>query len=50
MSGEPQDKKNAEAPPPCPTCKGTGLNASRVRFCSTCLGSGKHEKRPSGWQ
>lgn len=37
-------------PPPCKRCEGTGLNPSRKRFCSACLGSGKEEKRPYGWQ
>lgn len=34
----------------CPKCEGTGLHADKKRFCSACLGSGKEEKRPFGWQ
>jgi hypothetical protein len=34
----------------CPRCDGTGLSADRRRHCSACLGSGKREKRQSGWQ
>ncbi len=36
--------------PVCTACQGTGLNPSRTRFCSACLGSGKKVERPFGWQ
>jgi DnaJ-class molecular chaperone len=51
MSESSQDNNTGEVtPPPCPKCEGTGLSANRKRHCSECLGSGKQEKRQSGWQ
>ncbi len=50
MSKEAPQPAPAPEAPVCPQCRGTGLNATKKRFCSACLGSGKATKRPFGWQ